>query len=129
MCHRSPLDYIESTQKVDLKHIESIQDYKIEQYMIIDSASRRNLEITETMREGKKKGALLWVLDKTTTAMGGRLLRRWLEQPLLDADEIQMRLDAVEELKDGFMVRNELMDLLRGVYDIERLAGSWYSVT
>ena len=117
------LDYIESTQKVDLKHIESIQDYKIEQYMIIDSASRRNLEITETMREGKKKGALLWVLDKTTTAMGGRLLRRWLEQPLLDADEIQMRLDAVEELKDGFMVRNELMDLLRGVYDIERLAG------
>ncbi|HAA24932.1 MAG TPA: DNA mismatch repair protein MutS, partial [Ruminiclostridium sp.] len=89
--------YIESTQKVDLAHIESIQPYKIEQYMIIDSASRRNLEITETMREGKKKGSLLWVLDKTSTAMGGRLLRRWLEQPLLDADEIRMRLDAVEE--------------------------------
>lgn len=117
------LDYIETTQKVDLKHIESIQPYRIEQYMIIDSASRRNLEITETMREGKKKGSLLWVLDKTSTAMGGRLLRRWLEQPLLDVDEIQMRLDAVEELKEGFMVRSELMELLKGVYDIERLAG------
>lgn len=117
------LDYIESTQKVDLKHIETIQPYKIEQYMIIDSASRRNLEITETMRDGKKKGSLLWVLDKTSTAMGGRLLRRWLEQPLLDVEEINMRLDAVEELKESFMVRNELMDLLKGVYDIERLAG------
>ena len=117
------LYYIESTQKVDSSHIESIQPYKIEQYMIIDSASRRNLEITETLREGKKKGSLLWVLDKTSTAMGGRLLRRWLEQPLLDLDEIQMRLDAVEELKESFMVRNELMELLKGVYDIERLAG------
>lgn len=117
------LDYIESTQKVDSTHIESIQAYKIEQYMMIDSASRRNLEITETMRDAKKKGSLLWVLDKTSTAMGGRMLRRWLEQPLMDVDEIQMRLDAVEELKAGFMVRNELMDLLRGVYDIERLAG------
>ncbi|SHJ50161.1 DNA mismatch repair protein MutS [Thermoclostridium caenicola] len=117
------LEYIESTQKTDLTHIEAIQPYKIEQYMIIDSASRRNLEITETMRDARKKGSLLWVLDKTSTAMGGRMLRRWLEQPLMDVDEIQMRLDAVEELKNGFMVRNELMDLLRGVYDIERLAG------
>ena len=71
------LDYIESTQKVDSTHIESIQAYKIEQYMMIDSASRRNLEITETMRDAKKKGSLLWVLDKTSTAMGGRMLRRW----------------------------------------------------
>ncbi len=117
------LEYIESTQKTDLTHIEAIQPYKIEQYMIIDSASRRTLEITETMRDARKKGSLLWVLDKTSTAMGGRMLRRWLEQPLMDVDEIQMRLDAVEELKNGFMVRNELMDLLRGVYDIERLAG------
>ena len=117
------LDYIESTQKTDLTHIEAIQPYKIEQYMIIDSASRRNLEITETMRDAKKRGSLLWVLDKTSTAMGGRMLRRWLEQPLMDVDEIQMRLDAVEELKNSFMIRNELMDLLRGVYDIERLAG------
>lgn len=117
------LDYIESTQKVDLTNIESIQAYKIEQYMIIDSASRRNLEITETLREAKKKGSLLWVLDRTSTAMGGRMLRRWLEQPLMDVDEIRMRLDAVEELKEGFMVRSELMELLKGVYDIERLAG------
>ena len=117
------LDYIENTQKTDLKHIEQIQSYKIEQYMIIDSASRRNLEITETMRDTKKKGSLLWVLDKTATAMGGRKLRHWLEQPLMDADEIHMRLDAVEELKSAFMLRSELMELLRGVYDIERLAG------
>ena len=117
------LDYIENTQKVDLKHIEQIQSYKIEQYMIIDSASRRNLEITETMRDSKKKGSLLWVLDKTATAMGGRKLRHWLEQPLMDADEIRMRLNGVEELKSAFMLRNELMELLRGVYDIERLAG------
>lgn len=113
--------YLEETQKIDLKHIESIQIYKIEQYMVLDSASRRSLEITETMRDGKKKGSLLWVLDKTATAMGGRKLRHWIEQPLLDADEINLRLDAVAELKDSFMVRSELLELLRGVYDIQRL--------
>lgn len=116
------LTYLEETQKCDLKHIERIQTYKIEQYMILDSASRRNLEITETMRDGKKRGSLLWVLDKTATAMGGRKLRHWLEQPLLDVDEIQMRLSAVSELKEAFMRRNELMELLRGVFDIERLS-------
>lgn len=117
------LAYLEGTQKVDFKHIEQLHSYKIEQYMILDSATRRHLEITETMRDGKKKGSLLWVLDKTSTAMGGRKLRHWLEQPLMDLDEIQLRLDAVEELKDGFMIRNELMELLRGVYDMERLSG------
>jgi DNA mismatch repair protein MutS len=113
--------YLESTQKIDLKNIEKIQTYKIEQYMMLDSASRRSLEITETMREAKKKGSLLWVLDKTSTSMGGRKLRHWLEQPLLDCDDINLRLDAVSELKDSFMVRSELMELLRGVYDLERL--------
>lgn len=113
--------YLEDTQKIDLKHIEKIQTYKIEQYMMIDSASRRSLEITETMRDAKKKGSLLWVLDKTTTSMGGRKLRHWLEQPLLDVDEINLRLDSVSEMKDSFMVRSELMELLRGVYDLERL--------
>lgn len=113
--------YLESTQKVDLKHIEKVQIYKIEQYMMMDSSSRRSLEITETMRDSKKKGSLLWVMDKTTTSMGGRKLRHWLEQPLLDVDEINLRLDSVSELKDSFMVRSELMEVLRGVYDIERL--------
>lgn len=113
--------YLEATQKINLTHIEKINTYKIEQYMMIDSASRRSLEITETMRDARKKGSLLWVLDKTATAMGGRKLRHWLEQPLLDVDEIHLRLDAVSELKEGFMVRSELMELLRGVYDMERL--------
>lgn len=115
------ISYLESTQKVDLKHIEKVRIYKIEQYMMLDSASRRSLEITETMRDSKKKGSLLWVLDKTSTSMGGRKLRQWIEQPLLDVDEINLRLDAVSELNQGFMVRSELMELLRGVYDIERL--------
>ena len=113
--------YLEETQKIDLKHIEKIETYKIEQYMMLDSASRRSLEITETMRDAKKKGSLLWVLDKTATAMGGRKLRHWIEQPLLDCDDIHLRLDSVSELKDSFMVRSELMELLRGVYDLERL--------
>lgn len=115
------LSYLESTQMVDLKHIEKIKIYKIEQYMMLDSTSRRSLEITETMRDSKKKGSLLWVLDKTSTSMGGRKLRQWIEQPLLDVNEINLRLDAVSEFKDSFMVRSELMELLRGVYDIERL--------
>lgn len=115
------ITYLEDTQKIDLRHIEKIEIYKIEQYMMIDSSSRRSLELSETMRDGRKKGSLLWVLDKTSTAMGGRKLRRWIEQPLLDAEEINLRLEAVSEFKDGFMLRNELMELLRGVYDIERI--------
>ena len=115
------MSYLKETQKTDLKHIEKIRIYKIEQYMIIDSSSRRSLELSETMRDGRKKGSLLWVLDKTSTAMGGRKLRRWIEQPLLDVEEINLRLDAVAELKDGFMLRNELVELLRGVYDVERI--------
>lgn len=115
------LSYLEETQKIDLKHIEKVQPYKIEQYMMLDSSSRRSLEITETMRESRKKGSLLWVMDKTSTSMGGRKLRHWLEQPLLDIEEINLRLDAVSELKDSFMTRSELMEMLKGVYDIERL--------
>ncbi len=116
------LHYLKSTQKVDLNHIHSITPYQIESYMMIDSSSRRNLELTETLRERKKRGTLLWVLDKTMTAMGGRKLRKWLEQPLLDLDEINRRLEAVSELKDKFMVRSELMEMLKRVYDMERLA-------
>jgi DNA mismatch repair protein MutS len=118
----SLLSYLDSTQKLELRHIEKVKIYKIEQYMMLDASSRRSLEITETMRESQKKGSLLWVLDKTSTSMGGRKLRKWIEQPLLDVNEINMRLDSVSELKDSFMVRQELMELLRGVYDIERLS-------
>lgn len=116
------ISYLKSTQKVDLKNIKEIQKYKIENYMIIDSSSRRNLELTETLRDRKKRGTLLWVLDRTMTAMGGRMLRKWIEQPLLDMDEINRRLDAVEELKDKFMIRSEIRELLKRVYDMERLA-------
>ncbi|MBP7176091.1 MAG: DNA mismatch repair protein MutS [Thermoclostridium sp.] len=116
------LHYLKTTQKVDLNHIRSIKPYQLESYMMIDSSSRRNLELTETLRERKKRGTLLWVLDKTMTAMGGRKLRKWLEQPLLELDEINRRLEAVSELKDKFMIRNELMELLKRVYDMERLA-------
>ena len=115
--------YLEETQKAVRTPIERVSCYTLEQYMAIDSASRRNLELTETMREGKKKGSLLWVLDKTATSMGGRTLRKWLEQPLIDTNAIRSRLDAVSELKERFIVRSELMDMLRGVYDLERLAG------
>lgn len=116
------IHYLKSTQKVDLNHIHAITPYKIESYMMIDSSSRRNLELAETLRDRKKRGTLLWVLDKTMTAMGGRKLRKWMEQPLLDTDEINLRLDAVEELKEKFMLRNEIMELLKRVYDMERLA-------
>ena len=116
------LHYLKATQKADLGHIRTITPYQLESYMMIDSSSRRNLELTETLRERKKRGTLLWVLDRTLTAMGGRKLRKWLEQPLLDLDEINRRLDAVSELKEKFMIRNELMEMLKRVYDMERLA-------
>lgn len=116
------IGYLKSTQKVDLNHIKEIQKYKIENYMIIDSSSRRNLELTETLRDRKKRGSLLWVLDRTMTAMGGRMLRKWIEQPLLDVDEINRRLNSVEELKDKFMIRSEIRELLKRVYDMERLS-------
>ncbi len=116
------LHYLKTTQKVDLNHIRSITPYQLESFMMIDSSSRRNLELTETLRDRKKRGTLLWVLDKTMTAMGGRKLRKWLEQPLLELDEINRRLEAVSELKEKFMIRNELMEILKRVYDMERLA-------
>ncbi len=115
------LSYMTETQKTSLDHILKIDFYKAEEFMAIDAASRRNLEITETLREKARKGSLLWVLDRTQTSMGGRLLRKWIEQPLIDADAIKARHESVGELKDKFMVRSELRELLAGVYDIERL--------
>ena len=117
------LEYIEQTQKVNLDHIQSFNKYKIEEYMILDVATRRNLELTETMREKNRKGSLLWVLDRTMTSMGGRTLRKWIEQPLINIYDIKDRLLAVNEFKDKFMVRMEVRELLKRVYDIERLMG------
>jgi DNA mismatch repair protein MutS len=117
------LNYISEIQRSNLEYIKNINFYKIEQFMVIDSSSRRNLELCETMRDKARKGSLLWVMDRTKTSMGGRTLRRWLEQPLTDVDEIAGRLGGVAELKELFMVRSELRELLSGIFDIERLAG------
>ena len=108
-------------QKNDLAHIREIQYYTTGRFMELDLDARRNLELTETMRSKEKKGTLLWVLDKTRTAMGGRMLRSWLEKPLLDPAEISRRHSAVEELVDATIVRGELEEALREVTDLERV--------
>ena len=117
------IEYIEQTQKTSLDHINKIILYKISRYMSLDINARRNLEITEKMRDKSKKGTLLWVLDKTATSMGGRALRRWISDPLVDVLEINRRLDSVKELKDNIILRGDIIDNLKKVYDIERLAG------
>ena len=116
-------EYITSTQMTDLSHINKVVIYSVSKYMSLDINARRNLEITEKLRDRSKKGTLLWVLDKTSTSMGGRLLRRWLNDPLIDEIEINKRLGAVEELKNDIMLRGEVIENLKKVYDIERLAG------
>ncbi|NLD46178.1 MAG: DNA mismatch repair protein MutS, partial [Clostridiaceae bacterium] len=117
------LEYLEQTQKVNLNHIQSFNSYRIEEYMVLDLSTRRNLELTETMRDKSRKGSLIWVLDRTVTSMGARTLRKWIEQPLVNVYDIRDRLLSVNEIKDKFMVRMELRDLLKGVYDLERLIG------
>lgn len=115
--------YLLETQKNDLEHISVLKYYTIGDFMPLDVASRRNLELTETMREKNKKGSLLSVLDETKTAMGARTLRKWVEQPLLSAAEICKRLDAVEELKNDLFLREEIKDILRTMFDFERIMG------
>ena len=117
------IEYIEQTQMTTLEHINKITIYNISKYMSLDINARRNLEITEKMRDKSKKGTLLWVLDKTSTSMGGRALRRWLNDPLIDTLEINRRLDSVKELKDDIILRGDIVENLKKVYDIERLAG------
>ena len=117
------LKYLQDTQKVKLDHINKMIIYQTTKYMTLDINARRNLEITEKLRDKSKKGTLLWVLDKTSTSMGGRLLRRWLNDPLVDTVEINQRLDAVEELKNNVILRGDIIESLKRVYDIERLAG------
>lgn len=115
------LQYLLETQKNDLSHITHLTPYASGKYMLLDSSTRRNLELCETLREKQKRGSLLWVLDKTKTAMGARTLRKYVEQPLIDKQEIEKRLDAVEELKNLAICREEIREYLTPVYDLERL--------
>ena len=117
------LDYLRETQKNNLDYIHKITLYSTSHYMNLDANARRNLEITEKLRDKSKKGTLLWVLDKTSTSMGGRLLRRWLNDPLVDVARINERLEAVKELKEDIILRGDITDSLKKVYDVERLAG------
>ena len=113
--------YLMETQKSAMTHMTSITPYLTEKFMLIDSSSRRNLELVETLREKQKRGSLLWVLDKAKTAMGARMLRSQVEQPLIDKEEINRRLEAIEELNDKAMLREEIREYLSPIYDLERL--------
>lgn len=117
------LAYLSETQKRSLSHITGIEAYEREQHMTMDPFTRRNLELTETVRERTKKGSLLWLLDRTATSMGGRLLRRWIDKPLTNRAEIEKRLEAVDCLYNGLIVREELRQQLKEVYDLQRLVG------
>ena len=114
--------YLVDTQKNNLEYLNKILLYNTSKYMSLDINARRNLEITEKLRDKSKKGTLLWVLDKTSTSMGGRLLRRWLNDPLVDECHINRRLESVKELKEDIILRGDIVDSLKKVYDIERLA-------
>lgn len=115
------LKYLYETQKTSLSHMTTIEPYSTGKFMVIDSSTRRNLELVETLREKQKRGSLLWVLDKTKTAMGARTLRSYIEQPLIDKAEIEKRLDAVEQINANMITREELREYLNPIYDLERL--------
>ena len=117
------LQYLYETQKNDLAHLTKLTPYTTGQYMMLDTFTRRNLELVETLREKQKRGSLLWVLDKTKTAMGARMLRGFVEQPLLGKDEIEQRQAAIEELNMNYISREEIREYLNSVYDLERLMG------
>jgi len=117
------LEYLTDTQKRELTHINQVRTYSVQEYMILDMATRRNLELTETIRDKSRKGSLLWVLDHTQTAMGGRRLRKWLEQPLIHKAAIDSRLACVECFADDPMISAELKETLGEIYDMERLMG------
>ena len=113
--------YLKETQKSNLEHMSRITPYVTDHFMLIDSSSRRNLELVETLREKQKRGSLLWVLDKTKTAMGARMMRSFVEQPLVDVELIEKRQDAIEELNNKPKIRDEIREYLQPVYDLERL--------
>ncbi len=115
------LSYLEETQKNSLSHVNSVYIYHRGEHLLLDPVARRNLELTETIRGRGKKGTLLWLLDKTATAMGGRQLRSWIEEPLTEKDKIETRLDAIQELMQSYMLTQEIRSALDPIYDIERL--------
>ncbi|MEH6990611.1 DNA mismatch repair protein MutS [Cytobacillus firmus] len=117
------INYLYRTQKRSLDHLQKVATYQVNQYMKIDYFSKKNLELTETIRSKGKKGSLLWLLDETKTAMGGRLLKQWIDRPLIDEQEIRRRHSLVETLIGSFFEREEIRDKLKEVYDLERLAG------
>ncbi len=117
------LNYIFNTQKQVTSNINNINIYNSSEYMVLDMFTRVNLELTGTIRGNKKKGSLLHVLDKTSTAMGGRLLRKYVEEPLVNKSKIDERLNVIQEIKDDFMLREDLNEILKNVYDIERICG------
>ncbi|MFR4440834.1 MAG: DNA mismatch repair protein MutS, partial [Hungatella sp.] len=117
------MSYLYETQKSSLSHITTITPYTTGEYMILDTSTRRNLELVETMREKQKRGTLLWVLDKTKTAMGARLLRTYLEQPLIQKSSILARQNAIEEFNKNYISREEIGEYLNPIYDLERLIG------
>ncbi|WP_352416853.1 DNA mismatch repair protein MutS [Clostridium tertium] len=117
------LKYIYDTQKMTLTNINLLEYYDIINYMTIDGNSRRNLELTENLKEKSKKGSLIWVLDKTATSMGGRAIRKWIEEPLIIKSEIEKRLEGVEELYNNAYFNEDLRSLLKEIYDIERIVG------
>lgn len=119
----SIMQFLTETQKTALSHITKLIPYTYEKFMLLDSSTVRNLELTETIRDKQKRGSLLWVLDKTKTAMGARLLRNYLEQPLIDHEMIIQRLSAVNQLKDNMITREEIREYLNSIYDLERLMG------
>ena len=117
------LSYLNETQKNSLSHITQITLFQSGDAMFLDRMTRRNLELTQSLRNGERRGSLLWLLDKTSTAMGARLLRAWVEEPLINRERIQARLDAVAAFKDDYMTADDLAEMLRNVADLERLLG------
>ncbi len=117
------ISYITQMQKMEIENINAIKIYNTTRYMALDITARRNLEITERMKDKSKKGTLLWVLDRTSTSMGGRHLRRWINDPLIDIEEIHNRLEGVKELKENLILKSDVQENLKKVYDIERLVG------
>jgi len=115
------LTFLEETQKKILAHINRLNTYHLNQYMVLDSATRRNLELSTTIRQNKKAGSLLDIIDKTITSMGGRLIKKWVNQPLINKEKINNRLDAIEELKNNYMKLEKIINDLEGIYDLERI--------
>jgi len=115
------LSFVQETQKKTLKHINRLSFYNLNDYMLLDTATRRNLELTTSIQDNRKKGSLLAVLDKTLTSMGGRLLKKWINQPLIKKDLIEERLNAIEELKGNFLLLQAIRNNIDGIYDLERI--------